>query len=110
MATNYRNKLGNFISFGAWKIEVSDINNNGSKEKVITKGEYELTITKKFIGTSGALFKVIVDCSADCEDYHGYSISFQGDIKAEIDYDRVITSIENDIPIMNDGIIILLED
>jgi len=106
MATNYRNKLGNHIMFGEWKTLLSDSANNGSKETLITKGEYELVINKRYAGTTGSLFKVSVDCSEDCADFHGYNISFQGDIKAEVDYNRVIDAINNDLPLMQDGKVI----
>ena len=109
MSTNYRNKLGNHITFEEWKAELKN-GDNGSHETPIEKGEYEVIVSKIFCGTSGSLFKVIVDCSEDLENFFGYHQGHQGEVKAEADYQRVITAIENDDPLMEDGILIMLED
>ncbi len=110
MSTNYRNHLGNHITFDEWKDEQKNSDNCAKESDPIIKGEYEVTVLKRFCGTSGSLFKVSVDCSEDLENFYGYHQGFQGETKAEEDYQRVITAIENDTPLMSDGIIVLLED
>lgn len=104
MSTNYRNCLGNHLDFDEWKTHLGDKLENCSKSKVITKNGYEILIAKNYIGTSGSLFKVIVDCSEDLEDFFGYHEGFQGEISAQADYDRVIAAINSDTPIVEDGI------
>ena len=105
MATNYRNKLGNYITFEEWQEELN-CPDNCSKTETIEKGDYEIVVSKLFIGTTGSLFKVKVNCSEDLEDFFGYSNSFQGEIKAEEDYNRVIGLINDDQPIIQEGVII----
>jgi len=70
----------------------------------ISEVEYQgktITVTKKYFGTIGSVFKVFVECTSDILKYYKYISHYEGEEAATNDYLRIVEAIEEDVEIFD---------
>jgi hypothetical protein len=95
---NYRDKDNQPIDFNAWQqLKYSEV----ESVSIVEYNGKNITVSKKYFGLIGSVFKVWVDASSDTLKYHGYLKHYEGDTEATNDYLRIVEAIEEDAPIFD---------
>ena len=96
---HYRDKDNQPIDYNAWMaLKQSEVEQTSQ----ITYGETQITVTKKYFGIIGSVFKVWVDASSNILKYHGYLKHYEGETEATNDYLRIVEAVEEDLPIFDE--------
>lgn len=98
---NYRDKDNQPIDFNAWQeLKSSEV----ARATSVDYNGKNITVSKKYFGLVGSVFKVWVDASSDIIKYHGYIKHYEGETEATNDYLRLIDAIENDSEIFDSAV------
>lgn len=95
---SYRDKDNQPIGFDKWQeLRLSEV----ASVSTVDYNDKNITVSKKYFGLIGSVFKVWVDASSDLIKYHGYIKHYEGEAEATNDYLRLIDAIENDSEIFD---------
>lgn len=90
---SFRNRNNEPIQFGVW--EALKRQDNPLITELIY-GDKKVYVNRRYFGTIGSVFKVYIECSSDITKFHGYIKHYEGEDDSLNDYNRLISSIQDD--------------